>query len=279
VNEPQATDPNQERLVSRFRKIFPSTTKPLIAMAHLPALPGTPLYDAAAGMSGIVASVQRDVEILLAAGFDAVMFCNENDRPYQLQAGLESAAAMARVVTECKPDGVPFGVDFLWDARCALAVAAATGASFMREVATGVWESDMGLWSPDAATLLRERRRLDAEDVAVFMNVTPEFASGIGHRDPADVAVSTTVSSLADVILVSGKMAGAEPDVATIAAIREAVDPAIPVLLNTGAKAETIAQYVKHADGCIVGSSLKVDGYTWNPVDPDRARRFTDAAR
>jgi predicted TIM-barrel enzyme len=53
----------------------------------------------------------------------------------------------------------------------------------------------------------------------------------------------------------------------------------VPVLLNTGAKAETIAQYLKFADGCIVGSSLKVDGYTWNPVDPDRAKRFVDAAR
>jgi membrane complex biogenesis BtpA family protein len=265
--------------VSRFRAIFPAAAKPLIAMAHVPALPGTPLYDATAGLAGAVAAVRRDVAILLEAGFDAVMFCNENDRPYQLQAGLESAAAMARVVTECRPDDKPFGVDFLWDARCALAVAAATGASFIREVATGVWESDMGLFSPDAAHLLRERRRLDAGDVAVFMNITPEFASGIGQRGPAEVAASTTVSSLADVILVSGKMAGAEPDVATIADIREAVDPAVPVLLNTGAKAETIAQYLKFADGCIVGSSLKVDGYTWNPVDADRAKRFVDAAR
>jgi membrane complex biogenesis BtpA family protein len=248
-------------------------------MAHVPALPGTPLYDASEGLAGAVAAVRRDVEILLGAGFDAVMFCNENDRPYQLQAGLESAAAMARVVTECRPDDRPFGVDFLWDARCALAVAAATGANFIREVATGVWESDMGLFSPDAAHLLRERRRLDAGDVAVFMNITPEFASGIGQRGPAEVAASTTVSSLADVILVSGKMAGAEPDVATIADIREAVDQSVPVLLNTGAKAETIAQYLKFADGCIVGSSLKVDGYTWNPVDPDRAKRFVDAAR
>jgi membrane complex biogenesis BtpA family protein len=265
--------------VSRFRAIFPAAAKPLIAMAHVPALPGTPLYDAAAGLNGAVASVRRDVEVLLGAGFDAVMFCNENDRPYQLQAGLESAAAMTRVVTECRPEGVPFGVDFLWDARCALAVAAATGAAFIREVATGVWESDMGLFSPDAAHLLRERRRLDAGSIAICMNITPEFASGIGRRDPAEVAASTTVSSLADVILVSGKMAGAEPDVGTIAAIREAVDPAVPVLLNTGARAETIEEYLKFADGCIVGSSLKVDGYTWNPVDPQRAKRFVDAAR
>lgn len=265
--------------MSRFHAIFPSVSKPLIAMAHLPALPGAPLYDAAAGLPGAVAQVRRDVEVLLGAGFDSVLFCNENDRPYQLHAGLESAAAMTRLVTECRPDGIPFGVDFLWDAQCALAVGVATGASFIREVATGVWESDMGLLAPDAAGLLRERRRLDAGDLAVFMNVTPEFASGIGRREPAEVASSVVVSSLADVILVSGRMAGAEPDVATIADIRAAVPPDVPVLLNTGAKAETIAEYLRHADGCIVGSSLKVDGYTWNPVDSERAKRFVDAAR
>lgn len=265
--------------MSRFRNIFPGVTKPLIAMAHVPALPGTPLYDERAGLAGAVSAVSRDVDVLLGAGFDAVMFCNENDRPYQLQAGLESAAALARVVTECRPAGIPFGVDFLWDARCALAVAVATGASFIREVATGVWESDMGLLSPDAAHLLRERRRLDADDLAVLMNITPEFASGIGRRDPAEVAASTSVSSLADVILVSGRMAGAEPEVDTIKAVREAVDPRTPVLLNTGARAESIASYLTYADGCIVGSSLKVDGYTWNPVDPERAKRFVETAR
>src|ERR1700679_1442881 len=116
-------------------------------MAHVPALPRTPLCDAEAGRPGAIGCVRRGVDALLGAGFDAVLFCNENDRPYQLQAGLESAAALTRVVSECKPDGGPFRVDFLWDAHCALAVAAATGASFIREVATGAWESDMGLWS------------------------------------------------------------------------------------------------------------------------------------
>lgn len=265
--------------MSRFRKIFPAVAKPLIAMAHVPALPGTPLYDAAGGMPAVISEVRRDLDVLLDVGFDAVMFCNENDRPYQLNAGLEGAAGLARVVTECRPDELPYGVDYLWDARCALAIAAVTGARFIREVATGTWESDMGLWQPDAAHLLRERRRLDAADIGIFMNITPEFGSGIGHRTSAQVARSTTVSSLADAILVSGPMAGTEPDVSTVAAVREAVPVDVPVLLNTGAKTATIGRYLEHADGCIVGSDLKVDGYTWNPVDPDRARRFVDAAR
>lgn len=265
--------------MSRFQTIFPTVVKPLIAMAHIPALPGTPLYDAEGGMPAIVGQVRRDLDVLVDFGFDAVMFCNENDRPYQLNAGLEGSAALSRVVTECRPADLPFGVDFLWDARCALAVAAVTGAAFIREVATGAWESDMGLWQPDAAHLLRERRRLDADSLGIFMNITPEFASGIGHRTPAQVARSTAVSSLADAILVSGPMAGVEPDVSTVEAVREAVPAAVPVLLNTGAKADTIGRYLKYADGCVVGSDLKLDGYTWNPVDPERARRFIDAAR
>lgn len=253
------------------------TNKPVIAMAHVPAMPGTPLYDPSLGPDGIIEAVRRDVEHLVEGGVDAVMFCNENDRPYQLEAGLEATAMLARVVAECRPTSVPYGVDFLWDPMAAMAVAATTGASFIREVATGAYESDMGLWTPNAARLLRYRRHLDATDVAVFMNVTPEFASPLGSRSVGQVARSVVVSSLADAILVSGPMAGSEPDLSALEEVKSAVSD-VPVLLNTGAKASNIRDFLKVADGCIVGSALKVDGHTWNPVDPARVAEFIDAA-
>jgi len=268
----------QEPELGRFRNIFPDVEKPLIAMAHVPALPGTPLYDGK-GMKAIIDHVTRDVAMLIDAGFDAVLFCNENDRPYELDAGPESAAFMTRVVSECRPTGIPYGVDFLWDPKIALATAVATDASFMREVTTGVWESDMGLWNTNCAKTLRDRRNLDRDDLAVFMNITPEFASPIGSRTAPATARSAVISSLADTILVSGPMAGAQPDVETVAAVRDAVPQDVPVLLNTGAKKETIAAFLQHADGAIVGSSLKVEGYTWNAVDPERAQAFVAAAR
>ena len=46
--------------MSRFRNIFPGIAQPLIAMAHVPPLPGTPLYDAAAGVQGLIDHVKRD---------------------------------------------------------------------------------------------------------------------------------------------------------------------------------------------------------------------------
>ena len=254
-----------------FKTLF-KTEKPIIAMAHLPALPGTPRYDRIGGIKQIVEWVKRDVKILFEGKVDAIMFCNEDDRPYVFDAGIEQIAAMARVVAEAKPDSIPFGVDFLWDPMAAMAIAHATGASFIREVLTGVYESDMGLWSPDAGKLLRFRSQIGADGIRVFFNVVPEFASALGFRSPVDRAKSAVVSSLADVILVSGKMAGDEADLTIIKNVEKSVD--VPVLVNTGVKLENVNDYLGVADGAIVGSSLKKDEVTWNPVDAKRVKEF-----
>jgi membrane complex biogenesis BtpA family protein len=254
------------------------THKPVIAMAHIPALPGTPRYEPTKGIQYLVERVRPDVEYLTREGVDAIMFCNEDDRPYVLKAGIEQISAMTRVITELAPKTIPFGVDFLWDPLAAIAIAHATGGSFIREVLTGVYESDMGFWSPNAGEVLRFRNQIGAQKVRVFFNIVPEFASHVGLRNVAQRAKSMVVSSLPDVILVSGPMAGAEPDIATLAEIKEAVGE-VPVFVNTGAKEENIGAFLSIADGVIVGSSLKVDGYTWNPVDPERVSQFMAAVK
>lgn len=253
-------------------------SKPVIAMAHIPALPGTPRYNEAGGIDLLIETVKPDVDKLIAGGVDAIMFCNEDDRPYLLNAGIEQIAAMTRVVTECIPDKVPFGVDFLWDPCAAIAIAHATGASFTREVFTGVYESDMGVWSPSAGEIMRFRRRIGATGVKVFFNVVPEFASAFGTRSIAERAQSAIVSSLADAILVSGPMAGREPPIEILREVKGLL-PDFPVFLNTGARKENVAEFLEVADGVIVGSSLKEDGYTWNRVDPDRVAAFMQRVR
>ena len=59
---------------------------------------------------------------------------------------------------------------------------------------------------------------------------------------------------------------------------KEAI-PDTPVIANTGVRAERMEEIFAVADGAIVGTSLKVDGVTWNAVDRDRAMRLMDAAR
>jgi predicted TIM-barrel enzyme len=48
----------------------------------------------------------------------------------------------------------------------------------------------------------------------------------------------------------------------------------VPVLVNTGFRASQALALLEHADGAVVGSSLKIDGVTWNPVDPARVREL-----
>src|SRR5262245_36440462 len=215
-----------------FLQLF-AVPKPVIAMAHFPALPGTPRYNATLGIDGMVERMRQDLRHLLDNGVDAVMFCNEDDRPYTFHADFEAIAVMTRVITELRPQNRPFGVDFLWDAKAPLAIAKATGAAFIREVVTGVYESDMGLWPPDAAALYRYRRQIDAGNVRIFANITPEFASALGSRTIGQRARSAAVSSLVDALLISGAMAGAEPDLSWLREAKQAVsDLHIPVLLN-----------------------------------------------
>jgi membrane complex biogenesis BtpA family protein len=242
--------------------------KPVIAMLHFPGLPGRPQHDRAGGKDHLVDVVGRDLEQLQAAGVDAVLFCNEADIPYDLEVGVEIPAAMAAVIGELRSSvTVPFGVNILWDAKASLALARATGASFIREVVTGVYESDLGMISPAIGKIAAYRTAIGAESVALFDNISPEFASAIGARFLG-----------VDAILISGPAAGEQFAMSDLQAAKEAV-PDMPVIANTGVRAERVPEIFAIADGAIVGTSLKVDGVTWNPVDPARAQALMDAVR
>ena len=251
-------------------RIF-GVSKPVIAMLHLPGLPGRPLHDVAGGPDAIYAPVSRDLDVLQEAGVDGVLFCNEKDYPYQLKVGPEVAAAMAATIGRLRDRiKVPFGVNLLWDPTVSLAVARATGASFIREVLTGrvrvrprdnpaEHRRDLGLSDG-------HRRR----DVALFDNISPEFSSPLGTRTIADRARGAAFLGM-DAILISGWAAGSPMAMADLVAAKEAA-PETPIIANTGVRADRVAEIMKVADGAIVGTSLKVDGITWNAVDPKRVR-------
>ena len=263
---------------TNYRRVF-GAGKPVIAMVHLGALPGAPLHDGARGLAGLVEDAAADLEALHPAGGDAVMFGNENDRPYEFNVDPASTATMAYVIGQLRGRiTVPFGVNVLWDPISTVALAAATGAGFCREIFTGTYASDMGHWAPDAGAALRYRARIGRQDLAMLYNVSAEFADSLDRRPLADRARSAVFSSVPDAVLVSGAITGEAAEMADLEAGKAAL-PDTPVLANTGVKHDTVAEVLRVADGCIVGSSLKVGGDTWKPVDPERARDFMDRVR
>lgn len=259
------------------QKLF-GTSKPLIGMCHLLALPGRPQHDAIGGIDRVVEALAYDVRLLQEAGVDALLFCNEHDLPYSTVVEVEAAAAMAAVIGRLRSEiRLPYGVDLLWDPRAALAVARATGARFVREVFTGVFDTDMGLMAPDLGKLAGYRHAIGADDVAIFTNITPEFSRSVSNRSVAERARGAVYLGV-DALLISGQAAGVAAEPSDLAEAKKAAGD-FPVFANTGVSHDNVASILAVADGVIVGTSLKEGGSTWQRVDLDRARRMVELVR
>jgi predicted TIM-barrel enzyme len=114
----------------------------------------------------------------------------------------------------------------------------------------------------------------------MIFNIIAEFAAPIAPRPVADVARSVVFSSSPDAICVSGPITSQPADASALAQVTEAIaGSGVPVLVNTGFKVANAAELLQYANGAIVGSSLKVDGITWNPVDQARVKALMTEVR
>ena len=164
--------------------MFQPGAKALLGVIHLPPLPGAPRYDG--DMAALRARTARDAEALAAAGFDAVLVENFGDAPFfRGRVPAETVAAMAVLADEARRvSGLPLGVNVLRnDGLSALAVAAATGARFVRvNVLVGARVTDQGVIDSEAAELLRLRRALDAQRVSLVADVGGKHSAPLaGH--------------------------------------------------------------------------------------------------
>jgi membrane complex biogenesis BtpA family protein len=248
--------------------------KPIIAMCHLNALPGDPGYDQQGGMKDIIGWARKDLQALQNGGVDAVMLSNEFSMPYLTKVHTVTVASMARIIGELLPEiRIPFGVNVLWDPSASLDLAAATGARFVREIFSGVYASDFGLWNPNCGEIIRHQHAIGASGVRLLFNIVPEAAQYLANRDVVDIARSTVFNHRPDAICVSGLVAGSQTDKTVLRRVKEVV-PATPVFANTGVRLENLVEQLEYADGAVVGTTFKFDGKFENHVDETRVKEF-----
>lgn len=243
-------------------------------MCHLNALPGDPGFDQDAGLPGIIEWARRDLAALQDGGVDAVMFSNEFSRPYLTRVQPVTVACMGRIIGELlKEIRIPFGVDVLWDPYASLDLAAATGAKFIREVFSGVYASDFGLWSLDCGDIIRHQHSIGADGVRLLFNIVPEAARYLGERDVTEIARTTVFNLRPDGLCVSGLTAGAQTNLSILQQVKEVVGE-VSVFTNTGVNLDNVEEQLKAADGAVVGTTFKVDGKFENHVDAERVNIF-----
>lgn len=247
-----------------------NTQKPIISMLHLMALPGDPGYDTKAGVAAIVDRARRELDRLQEGGVDGILISNEFSLPYLTKTEPITAITMARVIGALGDDlKTPFGVNVLWDGRASIELAVATDAKFVREIFTGVYASDFGLWDTNVGEVARHRQRIGGKDVKLFFNIVPESAKYLADRTLESIAKSTVFATLPDAICVSGLTAGAPTDTQAVTIVKQAAGN-VPVFVNTGMKASNAVEQLSAADGAVVGTFFKKDGVFENEVDVNR---------
>jgi hypothetical protein len=185
----------------------------------------------------------------------------------------QAVAAISRRIN------LPIGVNVLRnDARASLAVAVTCGGAFIRvNVLSGTMHTDQGTITGRAAELARMRATV-APHVEVYADVFVKHATPPPGSTITLAAADTYRRGGADALIISGTATGAPADLEQFARVRAAV-PEARLLAGSGASAETIGSLLEHADGAIVGTSIKVGGETIAPVDPKKAAEFVRAAR
>lgn len=252
---------------------------PLIGMVHLGPLPGAPRFGG--DFETVLAAAVADARALAAAGFDAFLVENYGDDPFFADDVPEvTVAALTRAVAEVRRAvPLPIGVNVLRnDALAAIAVAAATGAAFIRvNVLSGTMSTDQGPITGKAAAVARLRRSLGVS-VAVLADVFVKHAVPPHGLTLEQAVADTWHRAGADGLIVTGSGTGHPASLDQVARVKAAA-PGAPVYAGSGVTAATVAEVLRVADGAIVGTALKEGGVTAAPVDPSRARTLVSAAR
>lgn len=251
----------------------------LIGMVHLPPLPGSAA--SRLSMDAILTRAVGEAKLLAKAGFDAIIVENFGDAPFVADAvPPETVAAMSivvdHVVRACK---LPVGVNVLRnDALAALAVAATAGAAFIRvNVLSGTYATDQGLITGRASELSRRRAAL-VPHLKIAADVHVKHAVPLSQPDIALAAEETAHRAGADVLIVSGAGTGKSTDLAAVRRVKQAV-PDVPLWIGSGVTPATVAEYLKLADGVIVGTCLKRGGRTTAELDARKVTEFMRQAR
>lgn len=251
--------------------------KPIIAMLQLRPLPGSPRYGGGP-LGGVIDAALREAETLAEAGFDGLQLQNMGDNPSTRRVGPETVAYMtaaALAVGRTFPD-LSLSVLVNWDAEASIAVAAASGADFVRieHTFTGVSVASWGLSEACCYEATRFRARLGTP-VPILADVFEPHAVPLAPLPVAQAARAAVHEGGADGLYVTGHDFTQSAE--WLRTVREAL-PAVPLFLGGGVNAENVAEAMELSDAITVATSIK-GGDMRNHVDPQLAREFMHAAR
>lgn len=247
----------------------------VIGMIHLPPLAGSPHFSG--DQKTLEDAVWADLEALERGGVDALMLENFGDAPFFPQkVPAETVAQMTALGTRVKAKtDLPLGINVLRnDGQSALAIAQAVGAAFIRvNILCGARLTDQGVIQGIAHDLLRDRKRLEANGVAILADVDVKHSAPIADQPLENEVADLIERGGADGIIVSGTGTGHATSEWELKQVKATAEP-MPVFVGSGVTMENVSQFLPEAAGLIVGTAFKQDGKPQNPVEETRVKAF-----
>jgi uncharacterized protein len=251
----------------------------VIGTIHLRPLPGSPAYRGESP-EAIAEAALRDAAAYVGGGVHGLIVENSGDLPFAKpeDIGPETVSYMTWLTSAVvRESGVPVGVNCLANAVIpGIAIAAASQGRFVRSNQwVNAYIANEGFVEGASARATRFRTGIGAHHVRVLADVHVKHGSHaiVGDR-PVEEQARDAEFFDADVLIATGMRTGDSTSVDEVLALR--AGSALPVIVGSGLDLENVEALFAHADGAIVGSSLKHDGAWWKPVDRERVHRLMD---
>jgi len=247
----------------------------LFGMIHLPRL----TFDSDTHLDELVDYAITEGKKLEEAGFDALMIENFNDAPFpKTRVSDLVLSKMSVILYQLRKEvNIEIGVNILRNGcEQALVLATLHNCDYIR---CNIWESayvtDQGIIETPAYEVIRSKKILNSE-VKILADALVKHAKPLGTTSVIEAAKNVNSRGGAHGIIVSGVATGAPPDPKQI---EELNSIGIKPFVGSGFSSELTEVYRGKIAGAIIGTSIKIDGVTTNPIDPERAKAFINAMK
>ena len=264
----------------KLDRIF-KVNKPVVGMLHLDYLEGQPEYR---GWNYLMSKAVVDFHNLQAGGINGILVENWKEDTIGEKANPKNAECMRRVCQDLPPAEVPLGVNVLNnDYQTSFDIAKEIGAKFVQldvfvdhvqtkyDFSPSAKKHSFDV-KPNPKEIIDYRRKIGAEDVALFTSVQPKHYKML-ERKTMETSAEQAIENGTDAIVVTGAKTGFAPTLDKILEVKK-VSGDVPVCIGSGLSRRYARQYIPEVDFAIVGTDLKYETKTDNPVDVEKVKEL-----
>ena len=258
-------------------KIF-GVKKPVIGMLHLDYLEGINFK----GVEYVAKKAAKDIEALQNGGIDGILIENWKEESLGEFTSKETEKNFMAVMESLKDKiNIPFGFNVLNnDYKLAFQSAKEFGGSFVElDVFVDKVQSDFEnnkeainnpfVINPKPREIWNYAKSIGAENIPLFCFIQPKHYKMLETKT-IEQSTKEAIENGASAVLVT-KHTGFAPTIDLIKRAKSAAGD-FPVGIGSGFSAENAKNLLPVVDFAVVGTSIKINNETDNPVDPTKVR-------